>query len=73
MKKASISVGYSKCGLDEYKLFEKDELTGADVTAVDGIGNEIKVFVREGDEDGFKVEVNGVVVAEGGKFTRREA
>ncbi len=56
MKQAQVVVGYTKTTLDNYKDWERHNLEGADITARDGVGNEIQVNVRP---HGYRIILNG--------------
>lgn len=55
--KPSVKIGYCKQGPSEdYKWWKRDDQLGIDITAKDGLGNEIELNLRE---DGYRLEVNG--------------
>lgn len=62
--KATVTVGYSNSTGDNwYKVWERQRLIGADITAVDGLSNEIEVHIREGNI-GYCIKLNGETIAE---------
>ena len=64
MKKAYVSVGFTKSTLDHYRTTDFTKLTGADVRLEDGLGNIIQANVREGGI-GYYISLNGKVLATG--------
>lgn len=60
-KKAIVQIGYTKNSLENYKHWSRFNLAGADITAIDGLGNRIQLNIREGDV-GFRLEINGEVI-----------
>lgn len=64
MKKAYISVGFTKSDLTHYRTTTFTNLTGADVRLEDGLGNIIKANVREGGF-GYLITLNGKDIATG--------
>lgn len=60
-KKAIVQIGYTKDNLDNYKYWSRLNLAGADITAIDGLGNRIQLNIREGDV-GFRLEINGETI-----------
>lgn len=59
--KATVQIGYTKNNLENYKHWSRLQLAGADITAIDGLGNRIQLNIREGDI-GFRLEINGEVI-----------
>jgi len=48
--------------MQNYKYWNRKRLEGADIEAIDGLGNEIEVHVREGHY-GYRIVVNGQEIA----------
>lgn len=61
--KSQVEVGYSKSDLERYQTLSLCDLTGADIKARDGLGNEIEVYVRNG-RTGYRIVLNGKTIAE---------
>lgn len=64
MKKAYVSVGFTKSDLSHYRTTDFTKLTGADVRLEDGLGNVIQANVRDAGI-GFRIELNGKMIATG--------
>ena len=61
-KKATVTVGYTSGGMDEYRYWNRKRLEGADIEATDGQGNTIELHVREAPY-GYRIVVNGKEIA----------
>ena len=63
--KVSVRVGSTRGNIyEDYKVWERENLKGVDITVVDGLGNKIELNAREGGI-GYRIEVNGKTIATG--------
>ena len=63
--KVSVRVGSTRGNIyEDYKVWERENLKGVDITVVDGLGNKIELNARR-SEIGYRIEVNGKTIATG--------
>lgn len=61
--KVAVNIGYTRGNVyEDYKWWKRQGLAGVDIQVLDGLGNEIQLNAREG-ENGYRIEVNGKTIA----------